>query len=147
MFTLCTVCTCKRKQKTISLFICECTEFIVVGNEKVFIFILRFFVLLWEYAWVGKFFLSYVRICSFKWTNTYGTLIHFHTNKIKTSCNSLSLSIFCNVILFSFECETHFAHLQKSFVRLEWRLIGQREEFSILGLCGPKSVLKSSKHS
>ena len=117
MFTLCTVCTCKRKQKTISLFICECTEFIVVGNEKVFIFILRFFVLLWEYAWVGKFFLSYVRICSFKWTNTYGTLIHFHTNKIKTSCNSLSLSIFCNVILFSFECETHFAHLQKSFIR------------------------------
>ena len=65
-----------------------------------------------------KFFLSYVRICSFKWTNTYGTLIHFHTNKIKTSCNSLSLSIFCNVILFSFECETHFAHLQKSFI---WR--------------------------
>ena len=58
-----------------------------------------------------------MRICSFKWTNTYGTLIHFHTNKIKTSCNSLSLSIFCNVILLPFPIETYFAHLQISILR------------------------------
>ena len=60
----------------------------------------------------------YVRICSFNWTNTYGTLIHFYNHKIKTSCNSVSLSIFCNVIpFFAFGFETHLTHLHFSNIK------------------------------
>ena len=136
MFTLCTVCTCKSRQKSISLFIFKCTEFIVVCNEKVFVFILRFFVLLWEYAWVGKIFLSYVRICSLKWTNTYETLIHFHTIKIKTSCNSVSLSIFCNVTLFLHSVLEHIFIFQIS---------NQRRTFSNLRLIFYSSFIKVMK--